>query len=356
MRIVITSAPFHPSLGGIETATHVLASGLIERDHHVTVVTPTPGDCDGYPFKVVRNPKPMEYVRLVRDCDLMWQSHVSLRLLWPLVFAPRPLIIMHHIWLRSDAETETKNGFLKRFSCLFAQNVFVSSILRDAARLSGPVIPNSYDEMLFRELPDVPRDRDVVYLGRLKAFKGPDLVIDAIARLAASGKRLTATVIGMGPQADALKEQAAAASIAAQVDFPGPLQGEALVRAINRHRIMVVPSRWEEPFGLVALEGMACGCVVVVANSGGLPEVVGPCGPVVPKNDPAALAAELDRLVSHPEVVARYRQGVLRHLAKFRTATMLDACEAAIRQAVSHWRQKPISPHAAIASTPRRQP
>jgi glycosyltransferase involved in cell wall biosynthesis len=334
----------------------VLASGLVERGHQVTVVTPTPGDCDGYPFKVVRNPKPREYVRLVRDCDLMWQSHVSLRLLWPLIFVPRPLIIMHHIWLRSDAETETKNGFLKRCACLFAQNVFVSSILRDAAGLSGPVIPNSYNETLFRELPDVPRDRDVVYLGRLKAFKGPDLVVDALVHLAASGKRLTATVIGMGPQADALKEQAAAAGIAAQVDFPGPLQGETLVRAINRHRFMVVPSRWEEPFGLVALEGMACGCIVVVASSGGLPEVVGSCGPVVPKNDPAALAAELDRLVGHPEVVARYRQAVPQHLAKFRTATMLDTCEAAIRQTVGRWRQKPVLPHATIASTPRRQP
>lgn len=354
MRILVTAAPFHPSLGGIETATHVLASGLVERGHAVTVVTTTPGDCDGYPYKVVRNPKPVEFLRLARDSDLAWQSHVSLRLLWPLIFVPRPLIIMHHIWLRSDAENETRNGFAKRFACLFAQNIFVSSILRDAARLSGPVIPNSYNEMNFRELPDVPRDRDVVYLGRLKAFKGPDLVVDALARLSASGKRLTATFIGMGPQADALAAQAAAAGIAAQIEFTGPLQGEALVKALNRHRIMVVPSRWEEPFGLVALEGMACGCVVVVANSGGLPEVVGPCGPVVPKNDPSALAMELDRLVGDPEVMARYRQGVPGHLAKFRTVTMLDACEAAIHKTVGRRGRQSIAPGAAVPSMPRR--
>lgn len=354
MRILITSAPFHPSLGGIETATHVLASGLAERGYDLTVVTPTPGGCDDYPFKVVRNPRPMEFLRLVRDSDLMWQSHVSLRMLWPLIFIRRPLIVMHHIWLRSDAETETRNGFLKRLACLFARNVFVSSILRDAARLHGPVIPNSYNETLFRELPEVPRDRDVVYLGRLKAFKGPDLLVDSLARLAASGKRLTATIVGMGPQEGELKEQAAKAGIAAQIEFPGPLQGEALVRMLNRHRIMVVPSRWEEPFGLVALEGMACGCVVVVANSGGLPEVLGPCGPVVPKNDAAALAAELDRLVNHPEIMGQYRQRVPRHLAKFRSATMLDACEAAIRETVGHWRHQPISPQSSIASFPRR--
>jgi len=354
MRILITSAPFHPSLGGIETATHVLASGLAERGYDVTVVTPTPGGCDDYPFTVVRNPRPMEFLRLVRDSDLMWQSHVSLRMLWPLIFIRRPLIIMHHIWLRSDAETETRNGFLKRLACLFAQNAFVSSILRDAAGLRGPVIPNSYNETLFRELPDVPRDRDVVYLGRLKAFKGPDLLIDSLTRLAACGRHLTATIIGMGPQADELKRQAAAAGLAAQVEFPGPLQGDALVRMLNRHRIMVVPSRWEEPFGLVALEGMACGCVVVVANSGALPEVVGPCGPVVPKNDRIALAAELDRLVSHPDVLAEYRQRVPQHLAKFRTTTMLDACEAAIHETVDRWRHNSAARHVTVHSMPRR--
>lgn len=354
MRILVTSAPFHPSLGGIETATHVLASGLVERGHDVTVVTTTPGNCNGYPYKVARNPKPVEFLRLARDSDVMWQSHVSLRLLWPLIFVPRPLIIMHHIWLRSDAENETRNGFVKRFACLFAQNIFVSGILRDAARLSGPVIPNSYNEMSFRELPDVPRDRDVVYLGRLKAFKGPDLVVGALTRLAASGKRLTATIIGMGPQADALKAQAAAAGIAGQIEFTGPLQGEALVTVLNRHRIMVVPSRWEEPFGLVALEGMACGCVVVVANSGGLPEVVGPCGPVVPRNDPRALATELDRLVNEPDVMARYRQGIPQHLAKFRTVTMLDACEAAIHKTVGRKRRKSVAPSAVVPSMPRR--
>ncbi len=335
MHILITSAPFHPSLGGIETATHILASGLVERGHDVTVVTPTPGGTEGYPYKVSRNPKPTEYLRLVRDCDLMWQSHISLRLLWPLLFVPRPLIIMHHIWLRSDAATETSNGFLKRFACTFAQNAFVSTILRDAAGLPGPVIPNSYNEELFRELPDVARDRDVVYLGRLKHFKGPDIVIDALAKLAAEGKLLRATMIGMGPQEAELKASAAAAGIADLVDFPGPMQGEALARMINRHRILVAPSRWEEPFGLVALEGLACGCVVIVANSGGLPEVVGPCGPIVPKNDPAALAAELDRLTGSPEILASYRQRIPQHLAKFRKAAMIDACEALIRETVA---------------------
>ena len=254
MRIVITSSVFHPSLGGIETTTHSLASGLIERGYDVTVVTSTPGGTEGYPYKVVRGPAPAAFLRLVRDSDLMWQNHISLRLLWPLIFMPRPLIIMHHIWLRSDAQTETRNGFIKRFACTFGRNVFVSSILRDGADLPGAIIPNTYSEQLFREIPGVVRDRDVVYLGRLKTFKGPDIVIDALAKLTAGNKRLMATMIGLGPQVDELKQRAEMAGIAAQIDFPGTMEGEALARTLNRHRILVVPSRWEEPFGLVALD------------------------------------------------------------------------------------------------------
>ena len=354
MRILITVGPFHPSLGGIETATQVLATGLTERGHDVTVVTPTPGGTDGYPFKVVRRPKATAFLRLARDSDLVWQNHVSLRLLWPLIFVPRPLVIMHHIWLRSDAATETSNGFLKQLACRFGHNVFVSGILRDAAGLPGPIVPNSYNERTFRHLPAVPRDRDVVYLGRLKPFKGPDLVIDALARLAAGNKRLTATMIGMGPQADELKQRADKAGIAAQVEFPGTMEGETLVHALNRHRILVVPSRWEEPFGLVALEGLACGCVVVVANSGGLPEVIGPCGPTVPKNDFIALAAELDRLLSNPEILADYRQRIPQHLSKYRTAIMLDACEAVIADAVATGKRSRGSPRLTMPTVSRR--
>ena len=62
----------------------------------------------------------------------------------------------------------------------------------------------------------------------------------------------------------------AALGLERQVEFTGVLQGETLVRTLNAHRIMVVPSRTPEPFGVVALEGIACGCVVVGSEGGGL--------------------------------------------------------------------------------------
>jgi glycosyltransferase involved in cell wall biosynthesis len=52
------------------------------------------------------------------------------------------------------------------------------------------------------------------------------------------------------------------------VDFVGTKTDHELVKLLNTHQIMVVPSLWNEPFGLVALEGVACGCVLSVPSEG----------------------------------------------------------------------------------------
>lgn len=335
MRILISSYQFLPSIGGIETSALTLASGLAERGHDVTVVTATPArEPDRFAFRVCRNPGAAALLGLVREADIVWQNHVSLRMFWPLLLVRRPFVIMHHIWLSEHTEAGPRFGALKRLACKLGTNVFVSDILRRSARLPGRVIPNSYDEATFRVLPEVERDRDVVFLGRLVAFKGADTVIDATALLAARGRRVNATLIGLGPEEGALRARAQAAGVADQVTFAGPVRGSELARLLNRHRIMVVPSRFEA-FGIVVLEGLACGCVVAVADSGGLPEVVGPCGPVFPKNDAAALAATLDDLLQNPERRDAYRGHAPAHLAKFTKRAFIDACEATIREAVA---------------------
>lgn len=336
MRILISSYHFLPSIGGLETATLTLANGLAERGHDVTVVTATLAEKpDQFAFRVCRNPDAAALIGLFREADLVWQNHISLRMLWPLALVRRPLVIMHHLWLREYAEAGPRFGALKRLACKLGTNVFVSDILHRSARLPGRVIPNSYDETTFQQLPDIERDRDVAFLGRLVSIKGADTVVDAVALLSARGRRVNTTVIGPGPEEGTLRGRAHAAGIADHVTFAGPMRGTELARLLNRHRILVVPSRWEEPFGIVALEGLACGCVVVVADSGALPEVIGPCGPVFPKNDAVALAATLDDLLRNPDRLDAYRGHAPAHLAKFTKRAFIDACEATIRETLS---------------------
>lgn len=339
MRVLITSFEFAPSIGGIETAGETLARGLAARGHDVTVVTAqVAGEFSGpddFPFRVVRQPSRGELLRLVRAADVVWQNHISLRFIWPLVIVRKPLVIMHHLVLETDVGSGPRHGMLKRLACKLGYNAFASEALRAKARLPGPVIYNTYDAAIFRELPDVPRDRDVVFLGRLQTYKGSDILIDALAQLASRGRKLTATIIGGGPESEPLQEQAKRLGIADSIEFTGPLRGDELARKLNQHRLMAIPPRGEEAFSITALEGLACGCVTVGTQSGGLPEAVGPCGLIVAQNDPAALAQALQDLLDDGALYARYRAAVPAHLARFTNAALIDACEAMIAKAVA---------------------
>lgn len=338
-RILIVSHDFYPTLGGIETAGMTLANGLAKRGYDVTVATDTEGGPDdGLPFRIVRLPNEIERVRIIMQADLVWQNHVNLRLAWPVFIVRRPMVVAHHIWLDVSGVQGLRFGFIKRIACRFGQNVYVSEALRNDVGLPGPIIPNTFDPETFRVTPGVERDRDVAFLGRLVPVKGADILVNALGILAAQGLPLKATLIGEGPEEAALKELADLRSVSSHTEFAGPMRSHALAHLLNRHKIVVVPSRWEEPFGIVALEALACGCVVTVAESGALPEVVGPCGPTFAKNDPASLAARLRELIENPALLQRHRDAIPAHLAQFGEEAHIDSCEAVIRQTLAVWR------------------
>ncbi len=183
-------------------------------------------------------------------------------------------------------------------------------------------------------MPGVARDKDLVFLGRLVSDKGADLLLDALANLKTRGLAPRLTIIGRGPEEPNLRRQAAELGITDQVEFAGLQTGEDLARALNAHKILVVPSRWQEPFGIVALEGIACGCVVIGSEGGGLKDAIGPCGVTFPNGDVERLADALASLLAHPERLADYRASAASHLARHKKADVarayLEVFDAAI--------------------------
>ena len=93
-----------------------------------------------------------------------------------------------------------------------------------------------------------------------------------------------------------------------QVSFLGVRVGAELVQILNGHQIIVIPSRWTEPFGLVALEGIACGLVAVGSSNGGLPDAIGPCGEIFHTGDAQSLTDCLEKLLRNPADLEKYRQ------------------------------------------------
>jgi glycosyltransferase involved in cell wall biosynthesis len=116
------------------------------------------------------------------------------------------------------------------------------------------------------------------YVGRLVEEKGLPLLVDAAGRLKANGVRHRLSFVGDGPLRDTLRAQAEAAGLNGDVRFTGFLEGAALARELADLDVVVMPSVWEETAGLAAMEQMMRGRVVLVADIGGLGEVVGEGG------------------------------------------------------------------------------
>ena len=95
------------------------------------------------------------------------------------------------------------------------------------------------------------------------------------------------------------------------------LEPAAIAVILNRHRFIVVPSKWKEPFGIVALEGLASGCVPIVSRRGGLVEAIGSHGYVFENGDASELADLLEVVLRDQEKASGRLNGVADHLARF---------------------------------------
>jgi glycogen synthase len=326
MRILVYSPVFHPSLGGLEINVAQLAAGFSAAGHEVVVVARTESSGpEPFAFRVVRRPTRGELLRLVRWCQVFFQANVSLRGLWPLLLVRRPWVVSHQGWYSRPDGRRAPQDRLKHFLLRWGRSISDSCAVAEHLDTPSVVIPNAYRDDLFRRLPDVPRTEDLIFLGRLVSDKGVDVLLEALGLLAARGLQPRLTIVGDGPERPALEAQVRSLGSETRVRFLGARQGEEIVRLLNAHRILVVPSRYNEPFGIVALEGIACGCLVIGSRGGGLKEAIGRCGLTFRNGDARELADLLAAALANPDRFAPSPEDVAGHLARHQGGPMVRA-------------------------------
>ncbi len=326
MRILVYCPVFYPSLGGLEINVAQLAAGFHAAGHEVVVVARTDHlGPEPFAFRVVRHPSRRELLRLARWCQVFFQANVSLRGLWPLLLVRRPWVVSHQGWYHRPDGSLAPQDRLKRFLLRWGRSISDSQAVAEHLDTPSVVIPNAYRDDLFRRLPDVPRTEDLIFVGRLVSDKGVDVLLEALGLLAARGLSVKLTIAGDGPERTALEAQARSLGIEAQVRFLGFRRGEEIARLLNAHRILAVPSRYNEPFGIVALEGIACGCLVIGSRGGGLKEAIGCCGLTFRNGDSRELADLLAAALTGPDRFAPSREDVEDHLARHRGQPMVRA-------------------------------
>ncbi|PCD79545.1 glycosyltransferase family 1 protein [Acetobacter orleanensis] len=206
------------------------------------------------------------------------------------------------------------------------------------------VLPNSLD---FSVLPPLVAERDpvVLFAGRLVADKGADAFVAACARILPRHTGWCAEMIGADrfgadspetPFLSALRPQAEQAG----VELRGYQPHEAVMQAMSRAAIVVVPSRWPEPFGMVALEAMGCGATVIASHRGGLPDVVGEAGFYVDPDAPDTLADSLDQLIASPALRTEAGQAGHARARLFDATVMREKRRLLHEDIVREWRWK----------------
>jgi glycosyltransferase involved in cell wall biosynthesis len=340
MKILLHSFTFWPRIGGVENVSHTLASSWAAAGNEVTVVTETPSDRErSVSYKVVRNPARGEIDALISSCDIVHCNGASVRyfpnakrwakpFVWthpayqlqcidgfgwwhgkPAPLAPWDSFTFHvrHEGLRATLPGLAKLLVRRFISRRVEANIAVSH--HQAHRQPLPrqrVIYNPIDLPRFlvksREEAQAQLEAagSVTYLGRLISEKGVcDLLraFSEIMRGDPGGRQLVLRIIGDGPERAALEKLAGELGVGGQVQWLGFKEGDDLVAAIRSSGICVIPSRWEEPMGIVALELLAAGKPLVVSRTGGLSECAGDACVTFPNGDALALSRALGELL-----------------------------------------------------------
>lgn len=319
MKILLMSYTYPPATGGIETFTSLMREALVRLGHEVRVVTeieaPMAKDAE---HRALRRPNRAALTKAIDWADVCAVCGLSLHYQIPVLLRGKPLTITHQVWQESQEGVVSARNRLRLFFCRFGLNIAVNRTLARDLKLPALTIPNPLpgEVDLGPEIAD--RPRDVVFLGRLVSEKGVPVLLDAIGHLHRRGRAVTATIVGDGPLRSELERHAAGLDLSAPVEFPGRLAPEQSHPVLRQHKIMVVPSVYREAFGIVTLEGLAAGCMVLASHAGGLPDVVGPCGLTFPMRDSEALARLIENVLADPASTIRFRGAVPAHLEAMR--------------------------------------
>src|SRR5687768_11816508 len=124
MRILMASYCFSPDVGGIETASAILATEFASLGHEVCLMTETAcSDERQWPFRLIRRPRPQSLIRAARWCDVFFQNNISLHSLWAAFISHRPWVVTHQTWISRPDGSMRWQDRLKRWLLPLGTNV-----------------------------------------------------------------------------------------------------------------------------------------------------------------------------------------------------------------------------------------
>lgn len=284
MRIAVTAdpeIPVPPKLyGGIERIVDMLVRGLVRRDHDVTLFAHPDSQV---PCRLVPYPR-LDSQKKIDTLANMWHvsstilcgkfdivhSFARLTYLAPLLPRGIPKIMSYQ---RSVAGRSVRLGNSLSHGTLHFTGCSANLIRRWASRGNFHVVYNGVPLERYDATERVSGDAPLTYLGRVEEIKGVHLAIEVAKR---SGRHLV--IAGNVPEA-AHHQRYFAERIQPHVDantiqYVGAVDDSTKNELLGRSAALLMPLLWEEPFGIVMAEALACGTPVIGLRRGSLPEIV----------------------------------------------------------------------------------
>ncbi len=212
--------------------------------------------------------------------------------------------------------------FLQRWRSVFDHIVANSTAVQQQLLENGiepvEIVWNGVPDRAVR--PPLKSPPTVSFAGRLSPEKGVDLLVQAFALVVEQNPAARILIAGDGPQRRTIEQQIGDLGLREKVTLLGHLPQEEMERQLAPAWVQVVPSRLQEPFGLVAAEAMMRGTAVIASNSGGLAEIVvdDETGYCVPPSDKIELATAVGKILNDRAMAERMgHAGRSRALAHF---------------------------------------
>ncbi|MBI4482050.1 MAG: glycosyltransferase family 4 protein [Acidobacteria bacterium] len=217
---------------------------------------------------------------------------------------------------RIKKQVQEKSDLFLATSALARRALQAEGVDTDRIRVLFPGVnlerfrPGGKDAELLSRWDLKPADLVILFVGRLVREKGVFTLARALRFLrddpAMGEQGVRGLLVGDGPERTALEAFLRELALGQRVTIRAGLPYSEMHRVHSLADVFVLPSipttQWQEQFGMVLAESMACQKVVVGTECGSIPEVVGEAGVLVPSGDAEALAGALRRLVLHPEV------------------------------------------------------
>jgi glycosyltransferase involved in cell wall biosynthesis len=242
-----------------------------------------------------------------------------------------PGSFLHGLYMKAEAV------LARRTDIHLFESAFIGTCYDKYVGYDGPMKRVVLNGIGAAEAEPVLPDQDAVdflYVGELRAAKGIDTLLDALAIVGRKLSRVPrAVLVGSGPDLAALSERAEALGLTPFISFPGPKPARV---AFTLGRTLLVPSR-AESLPYVVLEGAAARLPIIATNVGGIPEIFGPyANRLIDCNRPELLAdammAELTR--SDDERHARADELATYVINRFSIDNMVEAVLAGYRDAL----------------------